>query len=104
MNKELQKFYDKVFDWILVFGPRIIVSIIILFFGFWLIRIIRKKLNNKMSHKKVHSSLRPFFEGLVYTSLHIALVFLVMQILGIRLTVFAAVIAAFGAAVGLALS
>lgn len=57
-----------------------------------------------MAHKNIHSSLKPFFESLVFTALHVALFFLIMQILGIKLTVFAAVIAAFGAAAGLALS
>lgn len=104
MNTQWQKFYDKAFDWILKYGPRIIVAIIIFIIGQWLIRFIRNRLRVHMGKKDVDHSLRPFFQSLIFTSLQVALVFLVLQIIGIQLTVFAAVIAAFGAAVGLALS
>jgi small conductance mechanosensitive channel len=104
MNLALQKFYYTAINWVLLYGPRILISVFVLFFGFWLIKIIRQKLNRKMSRKQVHSSLQPFIESLVFTSLHVGLALLIMEILGIQLTLFAALIAAFGAAVGLALS
>lgn len=103
-RRELLRFYDKGFDWALTAGPRILLSGIVLAFGLWLIRILRRKINKSMARRNVHSTLRPFFESLFFTALHGALFFLILQILGIKLTVFAAVIAAFGAAAGLALS
>ena len=57
-----------------------------------------------MAHNDVHMSLRPFFASVAFISLHVLLFLLVMQILGIRLTIFAALLAAMGAAAGLALS
>ncbi|MCW3123834.1 MAG: mechanosensitive ion channel family protein [Flavipsychrobacter sp.] len=103
-NEEIKRAYDRIFDWLFTVGPRIVLSAFMLFFGLWIIRIIRKKVTRRMGQKNVHSSLRPFIESVVFTALHVALIFLVMEILGIKLTLFAAVIAAFGAAVGLALS
>jgi small conductance mechanosensitive channel len=100
----LQKFYDKAFDWVLYFGPKVIIAIIVFFAGEWLIKVLRKKIKAHFRRKKVTASLRPFFQSLIFTALQVLLVLLVMQILGIQLTIFAAVIAAFGAAVGLALS
>lgn len=104
LNREAVRLYDRAFDWILTIGPRLILAIIVSFFGTWLIRIIRNKLMKELGKKNVNSSLRPFFESLLFTVLYICLVFLVMEILGLKLTVFAALIAAFGAAAGLALS
>ncbi len=88
----------------MVFGPKLILAILLLVFGLWAIRLIRRKVISSMDKKDVHSSLRPFFESLIFTALYVALFFFIMQVLGIQLTVFAAVIAAFGAAAGLALS
>jgi len=104
VDREILKFYDKSFDWVLTIGPRILLAGFLLVFGLWFIRKLRKKLSVKIGNKKVHSSLRPFIESLVYILLHIALFFIILQVLSIKLTVFAALIAAFGAAVGLALS
>jgi small conductance mechanosensitive channel len=104
MNRELQRFYDKALDWLFVAGPHIIAAAITLVIGLWLIKLLRRKLSRHIHKKNVHASLRPFIESLVFTALHIALFLLVMQMLGIQLTIFAAVIAAFGAAAGLALS
>lgn len=103
-RREVYRFYDKSADWILNAGPRILFALLALFFGLWLIRIFRSRLSKSMARKEVHSTLRPFFESLLFTGLHGALFFLILQILGVKLTVFAAVIAAFGAAAGLALS
>lgn len=103
-QREALRFVDKSVDWVLATGPRIILAVLALFFGLWFIRILRKKLNKRMDNRNVHSSLKPFFESLAFTALHAALFFFILQILGIKLTVFAAVIAAFGAAAGLALS
>jgi small conductance mechanosensitive channel len=96
--------YDKASDWIFSTGPRILFGALVLIFGIWVIRIARKKISGHFQRKKIHSSLRPFFESLVFTTLHVVLALLVMGILGIKLTMFAAIIAAFGAAAGLALS
>lgn len=104
MNKEFQIFYDKAVTWLVITGPKVLVAALVLIIGLWMIRLLRRKLRNYISKRKVNSSLRPFLESLIFTTLHIALFLLVMQLLGIQLTIFAAVIAAFGAAAGLALS
>ena len=104
INREWTRFYDKGFDWILSVGPRMLLAALLLFGGLRLIRVLRKNLAARMGRKNVHSSLRPFIESLVFTLLHVALAFLILQIIGVKLTMFAAVVAAFGAAAGLALS
>lgn len=103
-DKRIQQLYDKVYNWILSIGPRIIFAFLALLIGIWIIKIAKRRVSKVVAKRNVHSSIAPFITGVVYTSLYVLLAFFIMQILGIRLTIFAAVIAAFGAAAGLALS
>lgn len=103
-DKRIQQLYDKAYNWILSIGPRIIFALITLLLGIWIIKIAKRRVSKVVAKRNIHSSIAPFISGVVYTSLYVLLAFFIMQILGIRLTVFAAVIAAFGAAAGLALS
>lgn len=103
-TREVQRMYDKASDWMFTAGPRLIFAILALVFGIWIIRLLRKKIDNRLQRQNIHSSLKPFLESLIFTVLYFTLGLLVMGLLGIKLTVFAAVIAAFGAAAGLALS
>ena len=100
----LEKFYDRLYTWILTFTPKLIVSIIVLVIGLWLIRKLRNGINAILLRRNVDPTLRPFLLGSVVLVLQVLLVLAVMQILTIQLTVFAALIGAFGVAAGLALS
>lgn len=101
---KVTKFYDKAYDWIFAIGPQLIVGLIILLIGLWLIKILRTRLRLRMSNREVHSSLQPFFLSLTVTSLYILLILLVMNIVGLQLTIFSTIIGGFTVAVGLALS
>jgi small conductance mechanosensitive channel len=57
-----------------------------------------------MERRRFDRSLRPFLQNLFHTLLVVLLVLALMQILGIQMTVFAAMIAALTVAAGLALS
>jgi len=103
MNR-LERFYNKAFDWLLNFGPRILLALIVLFIGLWLIRVFKKWLFNLLAHRHLDPSLRPFLQGTLNIALQVLLFFAVLQIVGIQMTVFAALIGAFGVAAGLALS
>jgi len=101
---EWQKFYDKAYTWILTIGPRILVGIVILIVGLWLIRLIKKGMYHHMKQKEFDASLQPFLVSLIITALQILLVLALMQILGLQMTIFTALIGAIGVAAGLALS
>jgi small conductance mechanosensitive channel len=96
--------YNKVFNWLLSNGPKLLFGVIVFFVGLWVIRILRNSLKNRMSQKQVHSSLQPFFLSLTITSLYFLLIIFVMEIVGIELTIFTTVIGAATVAAGLALS
>jgi small conductance mechanosensitive channel len=98
------KLYDRFNNWLLVFGPRILLAIVIVFVGAWLIRIVKRWFTNFLSHRKLEPSLRPFLLGTFSIVLQVLLILAVMQVLGIEMTIFAALVGAFGVAAGLALS
>lgn len=103
-NININQWHDHAVTLVLTYGPRVVLGIIILILGEWLIRFLKKRLMRRMNKRNFHSSLRPFFQSLIFTSMQVLLLLMIMQIIGIQLTVFTALIAAFGAAAGFALS
>lgn len=100
----IQKFYEQAYQWIVTIGPRIVIAIVVLFLGFWLIRITKKWLNRHLLRKEVNTSARPFLINLFVTAMQIILLLMFMQIVGLRMTILTALVGAFGVAAGLALS
>ncbi|QJD96741.1 mechanosensitive ion channel family protein [Mucilaginibacter robiniae] len=100
----IKPFYDKAYDYIVNEGPKLVIGLIVLLIGLWLINMLKRWMRKRMSQKAVHSSLQPFFLSLTITSLNVLLIIAVMQIVGLPVTIFTAVVGAFGVAAGLALS
>ena len=103
MKKGVTDFYNLAYKWVLAHGPSILIAIIVFFIGQLVIRIIRKW-SRRFFLAPRFTQVRPFLDGLISVALQVLLVLLLMQIVGIKLTLFAAVIASFGVAAGLALS
>ena len=105
---KISQIFDEIFknatDWIISHGPTILFALVILFVGIWIIKIIKKWIHTSFVKRKMHSSLAPFIQSLVIAVLHVALLLFVMQLLGVQMTLFAAGLASFGVAIGLALS
>ncbi len=99
-----KEWYDKGYGWLIEAIPNILIAIIVLIVGIWLIKMLKKWLTNIFGRRRVNPTIRPFLLGLIATILQILLVLSVMQILGIRMTIFAAAVGAVGVAFGLALS
>lgn len=98
------KFYSRAYDWLLTFGPRFIIGMVALFAGLWLIRVLVRWSHNRMEKKDVNPTVKPFLLSLLTVALRVLLIIAVMQILGLQLTLFTALVGAFGVAAGLALS
>lgn len=102
--KDIDRFYDKAYDWIIQTGPSLLLGLAILFGGMWIIKVFSRFLNGKLIKKKVNPSLAPFLLNLVIIALRILLILTVMQIIGIQLTFLTVLIGGLGVAAGLALS
>jgi small conductance mechanosensitive channel len=100
----IEKFYNAAYAWIINYGPRLLLGMGVLFVGLWLIKLVLNRSHQKMHQKDVDPTLKPFLMSLLGVVLRILLVLGVMQIIGIQMTLFAALVGAFGVAVGLALS
>ncbi len=85
------------------FGPKLITAILIYIVGSWVIKRIIRSLKKLMNKSKYDESLQKFLLDLISWALKIFLIILVISRLGVDVTTFAAVIAAAGLAVGLAL-
>lgn len=101
---KLEEFYTGAYTWLLIHGSKLLISIILLLVGLRLIKILERRIRNRMSKNKVHSSLQPFFLSLAITALYILLIVLALNINGFELSVFSSIFAGFTVAVGLALS
>jgi small conductance mechanosensitive channel len=104
MHLNLEVFYDKAYDWILNFGPRIIIAVLVFILAQWIIRLIRKWMNAGLHKRGMQDSLKPFLVSLAVTVLQVLLALIILQILGLQLTVFTAIIGGVSVAAGLALS
>jgi len=102
MNTE--KIYTAIVAWLVNAGPRILFAIVIFALGQWFISLIKKATSKGLARHRFASNLRPFAESFVFTALQVLLVIAIMNILGIQMSIFAALIAAVGVAAGLALS
>jgi small conductance mechanosensitive channel len=100
----LDKFYDHVYDWVIRFGPKFLVGLIVLFVGLWLISMLMRWSRSGLQKKKIDASVKSFILSLIGVALRVLLILGVMQIIGIEMTLFTALIGAFGVAAGLALS
>jgi small conductance mechanosensitive channel len=101
---KINDFYDKAYLWILDRGPSFLLGVTVLIVGFWLIKMLSRWMSAHMLKKEIDPSLTPFFLSLTITALRVLLIIAAMQIFGIQMTVFAALIGAIGVAAGLALS
>jgi small conductance mechanosensitive channel len=91
-------------NWLVLNGPRILIAFAVLLIGRWIIRIFKNWLAKFFFKREMHESVKPFIESLITVSIQALLLIAIMQILGVRLTIFAAVVASFGVTLGVALS
>ena len=86
------------------FGIKVLIALLIYFIGAWLIKKIRKMLRRIFERRKTEKAIASFVESLTSISLTIILIIITIGTLGINTTSLAALIAAGGMAIGMALS
>lgn len=101
--EDAELWINKGVDFILEFGPKVIGAILIYIIGSWIIKKLMKLLRGTMSKQDYDKSLQKFLLSLAKWGLTIFLIITVISTLGVETTSLAAVIAAAGLAIGLAL-
>lgn len=84
-------------------GQRIALSAVIFFIGRWVIKWIEKLVGRILQRKHVEGAVVSFVNNMVDAMLKIVLGLIIISILGIETTSFAAILAAAGLAVGMAM-
>ena len=100
---DVQKWIDKAIEYGSEYGIKVLGAIAIWIIGSWIIRRLVKVMKRAMNKSNYDESLQRFLLNLVGWLLKILLILAILGNLGVETTSFAAVIAAAGLAVGLAL-
>lgn len=100
---EIEKWIERGIDFLVDYGPKILGAILIWVIGSWVIKKIIRGVNHVMAKKNYDISLQNFLGNMLGWMLRILLVLAILGNLGVETTSFAAIIAAAGLALGLAL-
>lgn len=100
---DLESIVDKLIDFAAVYGIKVIGAIVIWVIGSWVIKKIMKGIKKVMSKRDYDESLQKFLLNLMNWILKILLIIAILGKLGVETTSFAAILAAAGLAIGMAL-
>ena len=100
---DTQKWIDKGYDLIVQFAPKLLAAILIWIIGSWIIKMVMKGIKKAMTKANYDESLKKFLLNLINWIFKIVLILVVLGTVGVETTSFAAVLAAAGLAVGMAL-
>lgn len=95
---------DKLVDFAISGGEKILVAIIVYIVGKFLIKLIKNLMNRLMERKKLDPGVKSFLGSMINIVLTILLIISVIGALGVNTTSFAALLASAGVAIGMALS
>tara|TARA_R110002124_G_scaffold174313_1_gene341953 strand:- start:449 stop:1255 length:807 start_codon:yes stop_codon:yes gene_type:complete len=99
----MEEFLETSQDLLFLYAPKVITALLILFIGLYAIKIIIKSSRKLMQKRGVDITLQRFLGNLIGWILKVLLFITVISQLGVATTSFAAIIAAAGLAIGLAL-
>jgi small conductance mechanosensitive channel len=95
--------WDKVLEYITLYGMNVLAAIVIVVIGKWVARKLSQVMEKMMIKSKVNATLASFAKNIVYFGMLIFVFLAALEKLGLQTTSFIAIIGAAGLAVGLAL-
>ena len=101
---KMEMLIEKLINWSIIIGGRIIGAAIIFFIGRFVIKLINKVFEKVLTRDSIDPGIRSFLKSLVNALLMILLIIAIVNKLGIETTSFAALLASFGVAIGMAMS
>lgn len=100
---DTQKYIDKIVELAIVYGPKLLLAIVVLIAGLYIINRFTKFVRKVLNRRHVDPALANFLSPLISILLKVMLIISVASMAGIATTSFIAVLGAMGLAVGLAL-
>ena len=97
-------FLDKLVDLSTTLGTKLLAAIFILLIGRWIIRRLKKLINNLLEKRQVEASLATFTRSLINITLNFLLVLMLVGTLGVETSSIIALFASIGVGIGMALS
>lgn len=99
----IDKAFDHLIDNAILLGQRIIFAVIAYFVGRWIIGWLRKFIDRFLEKKHIENTVKSFLDSTANITLKLILFLFIVNILGVSTTSFAAVLAAAGLAIGMAM-
>ena len=100
---QVSAYADTAIELLMVYGPKLILAIVVLFVGLWIVNRIVRLIGKGMERSNAEPTLAKFLSSLVSIGLKSLLLISVASMIGIETTSFIAILGAAGLAVGLAL-
>ena len=97
-------FWQQVLDQLIQFGLKVLAALLIYIIGIWLISLMKKGLKRMFDRRKTEPTLASFITSFASITLTILLIVITVSTLGVNTTSLAALLAAGGMAIGMALS
>lgn len=91
-------------QYLVPFGIKLVVAIIVLIIGRWLIKIVKKWMANGLMSRRGDPTLHKFLSNLISFILNFILIIFIISILGVNTSSLVALLASAGLAIGMALS
>lgn len=100
---KLDQLLEQLLDHAVALGLKLLAAFVVFIIGRWVIGWLRKFINRFLTRRKVEETVKSFLDSLASITLKIILFLIIVNILGIQTTSFAAVLAAAGLAIGMAM-
>lgn len=95
---------DLVKQYLVPFGIKLVVALVVLIIGRWCIKLVKKWMANGLMKKRGDATLHSFLSNLISVVLNFILIIFIISILGVNTSSLVALLASAGLAVGMALS
>lgn len=95
---------DLVKQYLVPFGIKLVVALVVFIIGHWLIKLAKKWMANGLMQKHGDATLHSFLSNLVAVILNFILIIIIISILGVNTSSLVALLASAGLAIGMALS
>ncbi|MBR0273325.1 MAG: mechanosensitive ion channel [Bacteroidaceae bacterium] len=103
-NVRWEQVVTQLINWSLDAGKHILIALVIYVVGHYLIKLLNYLLARFLERRKIEISVQTFVRSFVSILLQVLLIISVVGALGVNTTSFAALLASFGVAIGMALS